>query len=295
MKTKTSWKFIEHSRNVHEIRITLPHVGDEQWVLLQSDVHWDNPHCDRKKFKSHLDLALKRNAPVIDVGDFFCAMQGKYDKRASKNEIRMEHCKGDYLDSLVNTAAEYLTPYKDILTVRALGNHETSIYKRHETDLCDRLAEKLRAAGGIARKGGFSGYVKIGLCQNGISPHDSKKLWYFHGAGGGGPVTRGVIQTNRQAVYVGDADFVVTGHTHDSFQLPIERIRLNMRNEIEFVRQTHIKCPGYKDEFRDGYAGWHIERGGPPKPTGAWWLRFVFSASPKASAREYEYEIIEAK
>lgn len=533
----------------------------------------------------------------------------------------MEHCKGDYLDSLVNTAAEYLEPYKSILTVRGLGNHETSIYKRHETDLCDRLAEKLRAAGGIARKGGYSGYVKISLCQYFPSSHDSKKLWYFHGAGGGGPVTRGVIQTNRQSVYVGDADFVVTGHcfddsteiltrtgwkkhtelslnedvmtfnreiqrmefnkinsihrydnykeliqingrsidlqvtdkhglwvapvssqiknpvtnatewhsetaeeafgkklvfrhsgiedndglplnddqiallawimaegniekcltirivqgdakdgrievlernlagavkafsknphkggkntklqmyrynvlngpeerkwifqyldesktptnllrrmsnwqrrifidtyimadgsvdktknstgfqlatnrkdhadflqeicirsgyrtttswgrdgkmiyihacereftmvqkqnwtrvpyagivwcvsvdnqtlvvrrngkvtvtmnTHDSFQLPIERIRLNMKNEIEFARQTHIKCPGYKEEYRDGYAGWHIERGGPPKPTGAWWIRFVFAGDTRATKRQYEYEIIEAK
>jgi hypothetical protein len=95
--------------------------------------------------KRHLDLALKRNAPVIDVGDFFCAMQGKYDKRSNKNDIRPEHQKGDYLDALVKTAANYLEPYAPILTMRGWGNHETAMLKNHETDLTERLVERLRS------------------------------------------------------------------------------------------------------------------------------------------------------
>jgi hypothetical protein len=82
---KQRWSFSEVSRNVHRFRVDLPRVGDEQYFLLQSDVHWDNPQCDRTMLKRHLDLALKRNAPVIDIGDFFCAMQGKYDKRSNKS------------------------------------------------------------------------------------------------------------------------------------------------------------------------------------------------------------------
>ena len=115
---KPSWNFRESYRNVHVIDISLPYVGSEQWVLLQTDCHWDNPHCDREMMQKHLDLALERNAPVIDAGDFFCAMQGKYDKRSSKKDLRPEHATGNYLDSLVNTAAEWLEPYKEILTVR---------------------------------------------------------------------------------------------------------------------------------------------------------------------------------
>lgn len=297
MKT-SKWNFKEISRNVHTIEIHLPKVGDEQWVLLQSDVHWDNPRCDRVKFKKHLDLALERNAPVIDAGDFFCAMQGKYDKRSNKKDLRPEHATGNYLDSLVETAAKYLDPYKKILTVRAVGNHESSIQKNHETDLCERLVERLNANGGMSRRGGYSGFIKFSLYSgktNGkISGIQLYKLWYFHGSGGGGPVTRGVIQTNRQAVYVADADFVLTGHTHDSFSLPIQRIKLNNSDVIEQFRQNHIKTGGYKEEFKDGYGGWHVERGGPPKPTGAYWVRFYFDRYEK-DKRIYDYEIIEAK
>ena len=120
---KQRWSFSEVSRNVHRFRVDLPRVGDEQYFLLQSDVHWDNPQCDRTMLKRHLDLALKRNAPVIDIGDFFCTMQGKYDKRSNKADIRAEHQKGDYLDALVRTAANWLEPYAPILTLRGWGNH----------------------------------------------------------------------------------------------------------------------------------------------------------------------------
>jgi len=293
-KTGASWGFRESSRNVHVIDINLPHVGDEQWVLLQTDVHWDNPHCDWDLLRSHLDLAMERNAPVIDAGDFFCAMQGKYDKRSSKKDIRPEHMTGDYLDSLVRTAADFLDPYKHLLTVRGVGNHESAIQKNHETDLTERLCERLRASGSPCRRGGFSGFVRFSLTCSGRT--NGRKLWYFHGAGGGGPVTRGVIQTNRQSVYVADADFVFTGHTHDSFLMPIERIRLALNDKIEQFRQVHIKGAGYKEEFRDGYGGWHVERGGPPKPVGAWWLRFHYPKGRDAggSSKTAEVEIIEA-
>jgi hypothetical protein len=291
---KAQWSFRESRRNVHVIDINLPHVGAEQWVLLMSDVHWDNPLCNRELLKQHLDLALQRNAPILDAGDFFCAMQGKYDKRSSKKDIRPEHCKNDYLDALVNTAAEWLKPYKKLLTVRGIGNHESAIYKNHETDLIERLAERLRSAGGIARRGGYSGYVRFALNTQGRT--SVVKLWYFHGAGGGGPVTRGVIQTNRQAVYVADADLVLTGHTHDAWQVPIQRIRLGKADNVEHFRQTHIKVGGYKEEFVDGCGGFHVERGGPPKPVGSYWIRFYF---PQGTANGYtktaEYDLIEAK
>jgi len=291
---KKGWSFRTESRNVHTISINLPRVGDEQWILLQTDAHWDNPKCDREKLKEHLDLALERNAPVIDAGDWFCAMQGKYDKRSSKKDLRPEHATGSYLDALVDTSTEWLRPYAEILTVRGVGNHESTIQKNHETDLTARLCEQLRLIGSPAQRGGFSGYVRFYVVCGGRQK--LLKLWYFHGAGGGGPVTRGVIQTNRQAVYVADADFVFTGHTHDSFQMPIQRIRLTSQNNIEHCRQTHIKAGGYKEEFQDGNGSWHVERGGPPKPVGGYWLRMYYPRGRRSpNTRGAEYDLIEAK
>jgi hypothetical protein len=79
--------------------------------------------------------------------------------------------------------------------------------------------------------------------------------------------------------------------------VPIERVRLNTSDVIERFRQSHIKGAGYKEEFRDGYGGWHVERGGPPKPVGAYWLRFYNPSGHKKGEQcsPPEFDIIEAK
>ncbi len=35
-----------------------------------------------------------------------------------------------------------------------------------------------------------------------------------------------------------------------------------------------IRGSTYKDEYVDGYEGWHTEKGRGPRPLGGWWLRF---------------------
>jgi hypothetical protein len=289
------WALAEHARNIHVLTINLKHVGDEQYALLQSDAHWDNPKCDREKLIQHLDEARERDAPVLDNGDFFCAMQGRWDKRANKNDLRPEHQKGDYLDALVTTADEYLGPYADLLTVRGQGNHETGILKHHETNLTDRLVQLLKRKNPAVALGGYSGFIVFRIRYN-----DSRtrpfKLFYHHGYGGGGPVTRGTIQTNRMAVFLADADLVWTGHTHDTWTMPIARVRLNQDcTAIEHTRQEHIRTAGYKEEYGDGWGGWHIERGGPPKPVGAVWLRFRYDNAKGNRDRAVTYDVIEAK
>ena len=286
---RPTWTFTERSRNVHRLTVDLPN-REEQWILLQSDVHWDNPHCDRKLLKKHWEEAKDRNAPILDNGDFLCLMQGKWDKRSNKDDLRPEHRRGDYLDAVVETAADALKPYQQLLTLRGQGNHETAMIKKHETNLTERLVERLRGDGAKqVALGGYSGWVVIAV-QHG-KQRKPLKLHYHHGYGGGGPVTRGVIQTNRQAVYLADADICWIGHTHDSWQMPIARVKLNQDcTKQEHTTQLHISTSGYKDEYGDGYGGWHIERGAPPKPIGAKWLRIVGHRTAI-----YEYEVIEAK
>lgn len=283
------WTFTEAARNVHRLSVVFDSKKAEQWILLQSDVHWDNPMCNRELLTQHWKEARAKDAPILDNGDFFCAMQGKWDKRSNKDDLRPEHQVGDYLDALVRTGAAALEPYKDLLTLRGQGNHETGVLKKHETNLTERLVERLRMKGAPqVALGGYSGYVVLDVaCFGRRYP---LKLHYHHGHGGGGPVTRGVIQTNRMAVYVADADFVWTGHTHDSWHVPIARVRLNQDNtQIVHSRQEHFRTAGYKEEYRDGYGGWHIERGGPPKPVSAAWLRLFWRDD------RVDYDLIEAK
>jgi UDP-2,3-diacylglucosamine pyrophosphatase LpxH len=56
-------------------------------ILLISDVHFDNPKCNRDLLFSHLDKAKKLGYKVAIFGDLFCMMQGKYDPRRSKKDI----------------------------------------------------------------------------------------------------------------------------------------------------------------------------------------------------------------
>lgn len=151
----------------------------------------------------------------------------------------------------------------------------SALQQRHETNVTERLAERLRAAGSPVVTSSYRGWVwfqfKIGHQRQSISLH------YTHGYGGGGPVTRDVIQTARQMVYI-DADIMVSGHTHDQWNLPIRRERLSHSGRPTLNDVEHIKCGGYKDEFSSG-TGWAIQKGHPPKPLGAYWLRFYCVSS----------------
>ena len=259
--------------------------GWEQWFMLKSDDHWDNPKCKRKRLKRDLERAKERDAGVIGVGDLFCAMQGKYDKRGSKSDIRPEHNNGRYLDSLVDTAVDWYAPYADNMICEGRGNHESAIIKNHETDLTDRFCSGLRSKTGSGTEAmGYGYWVRFQL-RRGLQTK-SYMMKCYHGSGGGGPVTKGVIQTNRRAVFLPDATFVASGHIHEAWAVCLKRERINKSNNVSHDSQWHITTPTYKEEYGDGEKGWHIERGGPPKPIGCFWLRFYFQDD------QFKYDII---
>ena len=64
-------------------------------------------------------------------------MQGAYDPRKNKNDIRPEHNKANYLDAVVNDAVQWFSPYAHLIKVVGYGNHETNILKRQETDVIE--------------------------------------------------------------------------------------------------------------------------------------------------------------
>lgn len=245
--------------------------GEEKNFLLVSDVHWDNPKCKRKLFNKHLEMAKEKNAKMLSFGDFFCFMQGKYDPRSNKSDIRPEHNVKNYLDAVIQSATEELTPYKDQLLLFADGNHETSILNRLETDPTRRLVEGL---GKGVYKGGYQGYIRFSFEHESGGSIQSYILYFHHGKWGG-VVTKGTLSAARYAAFVPDADLIVSGHTHDKWLMEIPRYRLKRNGKLTIEPQVHLKCGTYKEEFaKDG--GWAVERIVTPKSLGGWWLKFEF-------------------
>lgn len=249
-------------------------AGEDFYLFISSDRHHDNAHCDQRLEKEHLDEVLDRGAAWWDNGDLFCAMQGRYDPRASHSQTPAELERDDYVDALVEKAAEFYAPYAKNAVGFAKGNHETSINKRGGANLTKRLVRelKLRQPACQAEDMPYQGWLQLKFSWA-TSHSTSRKIRYTHGYGGGGPVTKDAIQANRQLVFTEDADFLLSGHTHDAWYIPYKRYCLSDQGKPVYRLCHCLKCPGYKDEFQGG-DGWSTEKGHPPKPLGAWWIRF---------------------
>lgn len=274
-KQGKSWTIRSLEHGVHKVEFSGGR-SSSMWILLTADWHWDNPKCRLDLIERDLKLAREVGAMVISAGDHFCAMQGKYDKRSSKDSLRPEHQTGSYLDALVDTAAEFLKPYADVMGVISVGNHETAIYGRHETCLTSRLVERLRVHGSDCVKGGYNGWLLFSGKSQGKQKGTGYRLYYHHGSGGDAPVTQGTISMSRVSQYV-DADCILSGHIHLKNLGLMAREKLTA-NGIRRVYETAlVRVSTYKDEYSP-LEGWHIEKGKGPRPTSnpGYWMRLHY-------------------
>ena len=259
---------IKHGKNIHELQL----VGMQVHVAMLSDLHWDNPKCDWVLLKKHLDFCKENNIPVIINGDFFCLMQGRGDNRRNKSDIRPEHNNTRYLDSIVETAAEWFAPYADIIKVIGYGNHETAIIKFQETDILRRFVDLLNyKCGSNVQTGGYGGWIIVRQNFYG-NANVTTKVKYYHGSGGGGVVTKGALNLTRSLEMYEDFDVFTMGHIHENSSRNDVRECVNHNAKKGYSvkqRQLHLMLTGtYKEEYGEGAFGWHVERGAPPKPLG---------------------------
>ena len=261
---------IKHEKNIHELRVE----GSSFRMGMFSDIHWDNPKCDWNLLKHDLDYCLKNEIPIMFNGDTFCLMQGAYDPRKMKGDIRPEHNNARYFDSIIETAVDFFLPYANLMTVVGYGNHETSIIKRQETDVIQRFVTLLNyKAGSNVMTGGYGGWLIITqLLKATSNSKQATKIKYFHGSGGGGLVTKGALNLTRAMEMYEGYDVFTMGHIHEN------SARNDVRDSINFHptkgyyynhKQIHSMITGtYKEEYINGLYGWHVERGAPMKPVG---------------------------
>jgi hypothetical protein len=261
---------IKHEKNIHELRVD----GSSFRMGMFSDIHWDNPKCDWNLLKHDLDYCLKNEIPIMFNGDTFCLMQGAYDPRKMKGDIRPEHNNARYFDSIIETAVDFFLPYANLMTIVGYGNHETSIIKRQETDVIQRFVTLLNyKAGSNVMTGGYGGWLIVTqLVKASSNATQATKIKYFHGSGGGGLVTKGALNLTRAMEMYEGYDVFTMGHIHENSARNDVRDSINFHPSKGYYfnhKQIHSMITGtYKEEYIDGLYGWHVERGAPMKPVG---------------------------
>ena len=257
--------------DVLEVRIS---YTSQSWqdFFLASDIHLDNPKCDRALLTKHLNEARSRNAPILFFGDVLCLMQGKFDKRGSKSSIRPEHQGANYFDLVFEESAEFLKPWADLIIMLADGNHETAVLTRNEIDPLEHVTKALRDKHkSPVVHTPYQGFVRFVFERPDGGKVRTSTLFYHHGAWGG-IVTKGTLGGMRYSAIAPDANIFVNGHNHERSMVchPCHRLMGNGKKVLD--SRWHIQTGTYKNEFSEG-GGWAVEKIVIPKSLGGCWLR----------------------
>ena len=260
-----------HQHNIHQRNFRFK-AGEEKVVKIAmlSDIHWDNPKCDWELLKKHLNYCKENDIRIHINGDFFCLMQGRYDGRRMKGDIRPEHNTPTYLQTLVQHAVEWWSPYAHLIDVIGYGNHETGIIRHCEYDPLQGFVDLLNMTNKTnVQKGGYGGWYIIRIYPNKSDRKSAAfKIKYFHGSGGGGVVTRGEINLSRALGMYAGMDCFTMGHIHENKETWVTQEQINHHNRVYLKDVLLMNTGTYKEEYGDGSQGWHVMRGAPPKPVG---------------------------
>ena len=233
--------------------------ADTKQVLFCSDVHYDSPKCDRDLLKRHFDLAVSRGAKIAIVGDWFDVMGTRSDRRMSKDLIREEYNRGNYLDLVVADSAEFLMGYSEHILFIGEGNHETAIRKHQETDVTTRLVERVNMGSeSKVIRGGYEGYllIKVSLFE---TTRVSKRVHWHHGYEGGRR-SKGALAFDLDRARW-DADVYVSGHNHEKMVYPTTRERVDQNGAVTLDKVLHVQLGTYKAKDPDHQgSGWAVEK-----------------------------------
>lgn len=246
--------------------------------MLMSDIHFDSIKCDIPLFEKHLAMAEEYKAPVIIGGDLFDAMQGHDDPRRSLDELKKEYKHENYLDLIVIDVSKTLLKYK-VQYFLGLGNHETAVQNKVNTNLIERLCHEINREGGSAMSMGYWGFFRLIYRYDNGNSSSRKQLYWHHGSGGNSPITKGVLDTVRQSSYLPDADVILNGHNHHEYVLTLNRIKLSDAGIPYEEYQHFIRTPGYKKAglVSGDRKGYDIERHPAPTTRGCVRLDWTFN------------------
>ena len=108
-------------------------------------------------------------------------------------------------------------------------------------------------------------------------------------------MTKGVNKHVQRLSFIPDADYHWMGHNHQEYIITHQRLRISQKGKIYQDECMIINTATYKDEFKTGAGGWAVSSGHPPKPLGAFMLRFYYDQKSQMDRRPIKSEIVRLK
>jgi predicted phosphodiesterase len=250
---------------------------DKGTIRLLSDLHIDSKYTDNKKVKKLLDDAFKQGSLICIFGDLLDVMGGKYDKRTLKGDIKKEHSEDNYLNQVIEDAAELLAPYVDNLFISA-GNHEKEIDKRFELYLLEMLSDRIyrKTHKDLMWTKNYAGFMVVNMRHKTRKISLSKTIFYNHGKDSNAVMTFGTLNIKRNSSII-DADIFVSGHIHTNFLVPVNRLSLSQKRKIKVTEQLHVQLGTAKETIGLDY--FSAKKGFSPASTSFYDLVFTLRQS----------------
>ena len=260
-------------------------------IRFLSDLHLDSPYTDLKKLKKLFDDAQKNQYKIVIIGDLLDVMGGKYDRRTTKGDIKPEHNTDNYINSVCESAADFLAPYIDDILLITAGNHEREIDKRMECYLLEFIDLYLHKKTGksINWTQDYAGYIRLHGKRKNAGESCPTTIFYNHGKDGNATMSFGVLNVKRNAAVI-DADIIVMGHIHKNFSLPLNRLYLTNRGVIKVKEQLHLQLGTSKESKGTDYFG--ARKGFDPASTSFYDVDFYLKANENGI---YEAQFIERR
>ena len=150
----------------------------------------------------------------------------------------------------------------------------------------DAILTNLVQLGGHVEVGGYAGWLVVQPHRNG-SGRRRFNVHYHHGYGGGAKRSKGILGADIDQKDFPDADFILRGHDHQKWHLPVTIDRISQTYRVEQRTVHHLRLGSYK-KLGDRYAGWATEKNFATPRLGGWWARV------QERQDEYVWEVREA-
>jgi hypothetical protein len=235
------------------------------------DTHIGGHHTDHKAIERDIGGALERDDRINVVGDVFDLILPQDRKRFKVSALTERLRETDaILNETVEMGVEMFKNAAPNIDMIGIGNHETAVEKHHSFDPVRELIRRLNADhGGTIQYGDYMGYIDYRLsADTGRNSRYRVVIFYFHGAGGGAMVTKGMIPFNRLSTWV-DADVIWMGHQHNKIlDATPQRMYCPLEGDAPKLKPFRCVMSGSYMDTLKGPRSYAMEKGMAPQAKG---------------------------